>query len=411
VTDIGIFILLVIAGGTLIGALAAQTNRWRRERRSIDDYGTALNRLRALGRLSGVDEGSGTRIVLPAASVADEVERDDLPEGRLPLGISSHDSGMPRHAVRSNAEANSRIVDHRSVIDHWANPRTIHSSDERNAYVEIPPDMFAGEVALSPSARGVADAVEGLRRLGTEPMYGASRLVEEAARVVGVFEGNDAREPGVEANARLTANTGLLLVVLFFCEGLTIPVIGRFLNWHIAIGLALIPPVLLKIGSTLWRFGHYYWGDRRYVRAGPPHPMLRVLGPLVMISTVVIIASGVALWLVGPQDRLLFRVHQLTFVLWFIVVAVHLLSHVWRATRLAAADSRDAHRRGSGLPGSRTRRLVVVMSLVAGTIVGLAGTTVTTGWSHRTAHVSAHLAVLRPHGQRMVHVTTTTGGT
>jgi hypothetical protein len=203
----------------------------------------------------------------------------------------------------------------------------------------------------------------------------------------------------------LTATTGLLLVVLFFFEGMTIPVIGRFLNWHIAIGLALIPPVLLKISSTLWRFGRYYWGDQRYVRAGPPHPILRVLGPFVIISTAAVVTSGVALWLVGPQDRLLLRVHQLTFVLWFFVVAVHLVAHLWRATRLAAADSRDARTPGSGLPGAHARRLVVTTNLVVGVSVGLAGVTVTTGWPHRGPHFPGSTTVMRSNGQQTTHRT------
>ncbi|HMD44613.1 MAG TPA: hypothetical protein VKG43_00535 [Acidimicrobiales bacterium] len=228
--------------------------------------------------------------------------------------------------------------------------------------------------------------MDGLRRLGTDPVLPAARIVEEAARVVGVFDDPGARDPAVEANARLTASTGVLLVALFFVEGLTIPVVGRFLAWHVAIGLALIPPVLLKIGSTLWRFVHYYLGDRRFVAAGPPHPVLRVLGPLVVISTSVLIASGVALWLVGPTDSVMFRVHQLTFVLWFGVVAVHLLAHVWRATRLVTADSRDARRRVAGSARARRRRLVVGLSLALGVALGLAGVTVTTGWSHPPLH-------------------------
>jgi hypothetical protein len=182
--------------------------------------------------------------------------------------------------------------------------------------------------------------------------------------------------------------------VLFFFEGLTIPFVGRLLNWHIAIGLALIPPVLLKIGSTLWRFGRYYWGSPAYVRAGPPHPVLRLLGPFVVISTIVLIGSGVIAWLVGPQDRLMLRVHKLVFVLWFIVVAVHLLAHIWRATRLAVADGRDTRRSDSRpVPGARTRRVAVAMSLALGLILGVAGTAVTTSWSHRSARIpgqSAH---------------------
>jgi hypothetical protein len=202
------------------------------------------------------------------------------------------------------------------------------------------------------------------------------------ARVVGVFEDRSEHDPGVEANARLTGTTGLLLIVLFFCEGVTIPFISRLLSWHIVIGLVLIPPVLLKIGSTLWRFSRYYLGDPRFRRAGPPHPLLRVLGPLVMMSTVAVIASGVALWLAGPHELLILRIHQVTFVLWFGVVAVHVVAHILRASRLAAADSRDASARKPEVAGARGRRVVVAASLVAGLLFGSLGLLVTTPWSH-----------------------------
>ena len=113
-----------------------------------------------------------------------------------------------------------------------------------------------------------ADELESRRRLhdAGRPEISPSRLIEEVSRVVEACDDDTTRESGV------------------VCEGLTIPVI---------------------------------WGDRRYVRAGPPRPMLRVLGPLVMIPTAAVIGSGVALWLAGPRDRLLLVLHQLTFVVWF----------------------------------------------------------------------------------------------
>lgn len=271
-----------------------------------------------------------------------------------------------------------------------AESRTPASRPAGTAGGEPPASSPSRAVAGGPGPGGARDPLTRLRMLEVPagsgvPQKGAAPwLLEEAASVVGVFDERRQRAPGVEANARLTATTGLVLIMLFFVEGLTLPVISRFLSWHIAIGLALIPPVLLKMGSTLWRFAHYYLGDRRYQRAGPPHPLLRVLGPLVMASTVALIASGVALWLAGPRDVLWLRLHQVTFVLWFAAVAVHVLSHAWRATRLAAADSRDLRRRRSRVPGVRARRIAVALSLALGSAIGLIGVTVTTGWSHLT---------------------------
>ena len=70
---------------------------------------------------------------------------------------------------------------------------------------------------------------------------------------------------------------------------------------HVFIGMLIIPPVLLKIGSTGWRFVRYYRGSPAYRHKGPPPVALRLLGPVVVILTVVLLASGVGL-LVGPDS-------------------------------------------------------------------------------------------------------------
>lgn len=190
------------------------------------------------------------------------------------------------------------------------------------------------------------------------------------------------KEPGVEANARLTGTTGLVLLVMLATEGITIASIRPLLPWHIAIGLALIPPVALKLGSTLWRFGRYYLGDPRYRRAGPPHPLLRTLGPVVVLTTVVVLASGVALWIAGPSDHLLLTVHKASFVIWFAAMTVHVLAHLLRATRLTRADVGPRPGRQRPLvPYPRVRQGLVLASLVAGVAVGVTTRGLAGGWT------------------------------
>ena len=84
----------------------------------------------------------------------------------------------------------------------------------------------------------------------------------------------ETRDTGVEANGRLTAMTGIALLVLLAAEGITILRIHRLLPAHFFIGLLLIPPVVLKMTSTGYRFVRYYMGDPDYRRAGPPPPLL-----------------------------------------------------------------------------------------------------------------------------------------
>ncbi len=100
---------------------------------------------------------------------------------------------------------------------------------------------------------------------------------------------------GPAGNARLTAWTGLVLLVLLLAELVTLLDVRGLITWHVAVGVLLIPPALLKTGSTGWRIIRYYTGSRPYRHAGPPPLLLRVLGPLVVLFTLAVLGSGVAL--------------------------------------------------------------------------------------------------------------------
>ena len=100
-----------------------------------------------------------------------------------------------------------------------------------------------------------------------------------------------------------------------------------------------------------------------------------------MISTVILMVSGVALWLSGRHIGTLFRIHQLTFVAWFIFVVLHVGAHFLRAVRLAASDSRDAHGERKARRPARVRRGLVAASLLAGLGLGVLGLRVSTTWT------------------------------
>ncbi len=55
---------------------------------------------------------------------------------------------------------------------------------------------------------------------------------------------------GVEGNSRLTATTGLLLIVLLVIEGATILSIRGLITSHIYVGIMLVGPLLLKTAKT-----------------------------------------------------------------------------------------------------------------------------------------------------------------
>lgn len=71
-------------------------------------------------------------------------------------------------------------------------------------------------------------------------------------------------ESGVIANARLTALSGGLLLVLLALMGITVLSVRRLLPEHFLLGFLLLPPLALKLASTGYRFARYYSGDSQY---------------------------------------------------------------------------------------------------------------------------------------------------
>jgi len=181
------------------------------------------------------------------------------------------------------------------------------------------------------------------------------------------------RRFGTEANARLTSSTALVLLVLLAIEGFTVLRVGSLLTLHVFIGMLLVPPVLVKLASTLWRFAKYYTGSREYREKGPPPVVLRLLGPFVATLTIILFASGILLLFV-PQtwrgDMLL--LHQASFVLWFACMTIHVLGHIKETAELSTKDW--VRRTRVRVAGSRWRRLAITTSLICG--VGLAFVTI-----------------------------------
>jgi hypothetical protein len=123
--------------------------------------------------------------------------------------------------------------------------------------------------------------------------------------------------------------------------------------------------VLLKLASVGYRFVRYYSGEPHYRAAGPPALAMRLLGPVVVLLTLVLFGSGIALWRVGYSLPWV-ALHNGSFVLWAIAMAVHLAAYLRPASALAARDWRDR------LRGALARRSLVVASLVLGAALAIA---------------------------------------
>jgi hypothetical protein len=185
---------------------------------------------------------------------------------------------------------------------------------------------------------------------------------------------------GVEGNERLTGMSGLVLLVLLAAEGATIPFVRQWLTLHIFLGLVLVPPVLLKLATTGWRFARYYLRDADYVRRGPPHPILRLLvAPLTVASTAVLFGTGVALVLVRPHEGLIIGLHKASFVVWFGAMSLHVLAHVLKLPGLVRADY------SARTAGTYLRQVTVAAAVVAGIVVAIAALPAAHDWAHWAA--------------------------
>jgi hypothetical protein len=186
---------------------------------------------------------------------------------------------------------------------------------------------------------------------------------------------------GPEGNEHLTAMTGAVLLVGFAVEGATILEVHRFLWLHFALGFLLCGPVLLKIGSTLYRFARYYARSEPYVRKGPPAPLLRVLGPLVICTSVAVLGTGVILAIVGPGSGNWLFLHKVAFVLWFGVMTIHVVAYAPRLPRLLLRGRSPGRPGPSAAPGSAARYLALGLALAGGVLVAAVTTHLSAQWS------------------------------
>jgi hypothetical protein len=182
---------------------------------------------------------------------------------------------------------------------------------------------------------------------------------------------------GTEGNRNLTAFLGALLLAGILGELATL-VLGlqRTLPVHILLGVALIPIVTLKLGSTGWRMIRYYTNDPAYRREGPPRPFLRGIAPLVAGSTVALFGSGVGLIVADPNSHLFRAVHSASFALFLLVVGAHALAHLPKLRRFAFADWMRGRAQGHAL-----RRGVVAFAVVSGGAFAIAALQTLGPWS------------------------------
>ncbi len=195
-------------------------------------------------------------------------------------------------------------------------------------------------------------------------------------------------------NERLTAAVGLLLLAPILVEVATILLgVHTFMSVHVFVGLALIPPLLLKLGSTTWRFARYYTRSRPYVALGPPQIVMRLLAPLLVAATVVLFGSGVAMGLVhGHALDVARRLHGPASVVWLVLLGLHVLVYFTRAVRRTAEDA--APERRSRARGAGVRGLALAAAIVSGLVIAAAAVPAQHHWIdiRHDRHAAARVA-------------------
>jgi hypothetical protein len=166
-----------------------------------------------------------------------------------------------------------------------------------------------------------------------------------------------------------------MLIMLFAVLGATILRIRQLIWLHLFLGLLLLGPVFLKLASTCYRFVRYYARAAIYVAKGPPMLALRAMGPVFVLSTLVVFVSGIVLMFDGPRNRTTpLLIHKVSFIVWLVLMGLHLLAHVpglprtLRAVRLGGGETPLDGVKSGGVAG---RWIVLMGTLIGGVVLAM----------------------------------------
>ena len=168
---------------------------------------------------------------------------------------------------------------------------------------------------------------------------------------------------GSAGNEQLTAVVAAALLLLLAIEGATLLQLRSLLTVHAFVGMLLIPVIALKLASTGWRMLRYYRGADEYVRRGPPNLALRVVvSPVLVLSTVVLFGTGVALLVLDQTEGTVVGLHKASFLVWLGAAGVHVLAHVLSLPRLLRQRAQ----------GAALRLVLAASTVVAGGLLATA---------------------------------------
>ena len=104
-----------------------------------------------------------------------------------------------------------------------------------------------------------------------------------------------------------------------------------------------------------------------------------VVAPILVISTLVLFASGVAL-LASPERGTVLTLHKASFLVWFGAMTIHVLSYALRAGRQLLVEKTVQ------VDGRWYRIGVALLAIGAGVVAAVMTYPLATPWFHALAH-------------------------
>lgn len=144
---------------------------------------------------------------------------------------------------------------------------------------------------------------------------------------------------------------------------------------HFYAGLASIPFLVAKYGSTSFRFAGYYLRLPRFKRAGPPALVPRVMSPLLALDFFVLYFSGLYMLFhyyytvtnIPPYEFKPVQMHLWAAILAVPLIAIHLGWHLLETARGLVQERREL--RASASDSAEDSRRVLTRRAFAGTVL------------------------------------------
>ena len=106
---------------------------------------------------------------------------------------------------------------------------------------------------------------------------------------------------------------------------------------------------------------------------------LRLLAPGVVLTTLALFGTGVALAFASPPSNTLVFAHKLSFIAWIAFMTIHVLGHLIEVPPVIGVDWLP-WRGGAAAAGRAQRTTLLVVSILAGVGLGLIGLSVAASW-------------------------------